>query len=376
MLVVEDDTDLRDALCETLADSGHVVLTAVDGQEGLRQLRATRPDVVVLDLMMPGLDGWQFRLAQRKDPVLATIPVVAISGSSNPAAAAVDAELFLRKPIDGNMLSKAIEQVIAERDKRLAPVKAAEVDRLATLGTLAAGLAHEINNPLTYVLIRLTQIVRMLPAVDRTSDNPRVHELQELARGALEGAERIRAIMSAIRTFSRIDDIAMKATDVCVPLESALKLIANELGHRARVVKQYEEHPVVMANEGRLGQVFLNLLTNAMHAVPDGAPEQNEVRVVTSTDSAGHLVVEITDTGSGMPPHVLERVFDPFFSTKPVGQGTGLGLSISRNIIAQHGGTIGVTSEPDHGTTFRITLPALVPAGVSQKVQGPTRTPT
>lgn len=370
VLVVEDDTDLRDALCDTLAESGHVVLTAVDGYDGLRQLQAARPDVVVLDLMMPNLDGWQFRLAQRKDPIVAAIPVVAISASNSPTAAAVDAELFLRKPIDGDMLSKAIDQVVAERDKRLAPVKTAEIDRLATLGTLAAGLAHEINNPLTYVLIQIGQIARMLPDLDGAGTNPRIKELQDLARGALDGAERIRGIMSAIRTFSRIDDSAMKPIDVCVPLDAALKLVANELRHRARVVKQYNERPRVVANEGRLGQVFLNLLTNAMHAMPDGAPEQHEVRVATSMDDRGHLVIEISDTGSGMPPHVLEHVFEPYFSTKPVGQGTGLGLSISRNIIAQHGGTISVTSEIGRGSTFRIVLPPLAPAGVSQKEQG------
>lgn len=357
VLLVEDDNDLREALSDALVESGHRVATAVDGNDGLRQLREARPDVVVLDLMMPNLDGWQFRVAQRKDPMLATIPVVAISASGSPTAAAVDADLFLRKPIEADVLLHAVEAVVLAREKRLAPTRVAELDRLAALGTLSASLAHEINNPLTYVLIQVAQVVRLLPGLDREGNDPRVKQLEELSRSVLEGAERIRAIMLAIRTFARVDDHAMRPVDVRVPLDAALKLVANELHHRARVVKHYDEPPMVIANEGRLGQVFLNLLTNAIHAVPDGAPEENEVRVTTGADDSGNLVVEIADTGAGMPPHVLARVFEPYFSTKPVGQGTGLGLAISRNIIAQHGGTIGVTSEPRRGSTFRITLP-------------------
>ncbi len=357
VLLIEDDADLRDALCDALLESGHQVTTAVDGGDGLRQLRTVRPDVVVLDLMMPRLDGWQFRVAQRADPMLAMTPVVAISASSSATAAAVDADLFLRKPLDADTLCRAIEDVVATRTKQEAPAKIAEADRLATLGTLAASLAHEINNPLTYVLIQLDGVVRGLHELEGT--DPRIADLETRARGALEGAERIRGIMTGIRTFSRVDGASMKPVDIRVPIEAALRLVANELKHRARLITDYADPPVVMANEGRLGQVFLNLFTNAMHALPDGAVSEQEVRVSAHADEDGDLVVEVGDTGSGIPPHLLSRVFEPYFSTKPVGQGTGLGLAISRSIVAAHGGTIDVTSEPGHGTTFRIVLPGL-----------------
>src|SRR5262245_171995 len=128
VLLVEDDADLREAVCEALADVGHDVLTAIDGSDGLSKLRESRPDVVVLDLMMPKLDGWQFRVEQRKDPVLATIPLVAISASGNATAAAIDADAFLRKPLDADVLCRAIDEVVAARSRWQDPAKIAEAD--------------------------------------------------------------------------------------------------------------------------------------------------------------------------------------------------------------------------------------------------------
>lgn len=358
ILLVEDDADLREALGEALAASGHTVISAVDGADGLRQMRACRPDVVVLDLMMPRLDGWQFRLAQRKDPMLAVTPVVVISASSSATAEAVDADLYLRKPLDANTLLHAIDDAINANARRLEPANVAQTERLAALGTLAAGLAHEINNPLTYVLLQLAQAIRLLPALANDDNRARVAQLETLVRGSLEGAERIRGIMAGVRAFSRSDEISVKPVDVRVPLDAALKLVMNEIRYRARLIKDYADPPLVMANEGRLGQVFLNLITNAVQAISEGDAQAHEIRVSATSDDAGDLVVEISDTGEGIPPHLLARIFEPYFSTKPVGQGTGLGLSISHSIINSFDGTITVVSEVGRGTTFRIVLPA------------------
>jgi len=358
ILLVEDDADLREALGEALAESGHVVISAVDGADGLRQMRVCRPDVVVLDLMMPRFDGWQFRLAQRNDPMLAATPVVVISASSSATAEAVDADLYLKKPLDANTLLHAIDDVINANARRLEPAKLAQTERLAALGTLAAGLAHEINNPLTYVLLQLAQAIRMLPALANEDNRARVEQVQTLVRGSLEGAERIRSIMTGIRAFSRSDDITVKPVDVRVPLDAALKLVMNEIRHRARLIKDYRDPPLVMANEGRLGQVFLNLITNAVQAISEGDAQAHEIRVSATSDDAGDLVVELSDTGEGIPPHLLGRIFEPYFSTKPVGQGTGLGLSISHSIISSFDGKITVVSEVGRGTTFRVVLPA------------------
>jgi signal transduction histidine kinase len=167
--------------------------------------------------------------------------------------------------------------------------------------------------------------------------------------------------MTGIRAFSRSDDTGVSPVDVRVALDAALKLVMNEIRYRARLVKHYADPPRVIANEGRLGQVFLNLITNAVQAIPEGDVRSHEIRVGATADDRGDLVVEISDTGAGIPPHLLGRIFEPYFSTKPVGQGTGLGLSISHSIIGSLDGKITVTSEVGRGTTFRIVLPAAPP---------------
>jgi signal transduction histidine kinase len=356
ILLVEDDADLCEALGETLEEHGHTVAYAADGDGGLRQMREFHPDVVVLDLMMPKFDGWQFRVAQRSDPALAGTPIVVISACNSPSALAVDADMYLRKPLDVETLIGAIDGVVNAQQRRAESAKLMQTERLAALGTLAAGLAHEINNPLTYLLLELQQAARLLPSLVTDHNRGVALQLDKLLQDALEGAERIRGITTAVRAFSRPDDIRVKPVDIRAPLDAAVKLAANEIRRRARLETDYPEPYIVMANEGQLGQVFLNLLTNAAQAIPEGKAEANEIRVQSSLD-AETVVVEISDTGPGIPPHLVGRVFEPFFSTKPVGQGTGLGLSISHSIIARFGGSIAVSSEAGRGTTFRVLLP-------------------
>jgi signal transduction histidine kinase len=356
ILLVEDDVDLCEALGEGLEEHGHTVVYATDGEVGLRRMREFRPDVVVLDLMMPKVDGWQFRVAQRSDPALAATPLVVISASNSPTALAVDADMYLRKPLGIETLLEAIEGVLNAQLRRLEAAQLAQTERLAALGTLAAGLAHEINNPLTYLLLELQQAMRLLPAATTDGNRPLVAQLERLVRDALEAGERIRGITTAIRAFSRPDDIRVRPVDIRAPLDAAVKLAANEIRGRARLATHYPDPFIVMANEGQLGQVFLNLLTNAAHAIPEGSVDAHEIRVQSSLEN-DNVIVEISDTGSGIPPHLIGRVFEPFFSTKPVGQGTGLGLSISHNIVTAFGGSIAVTSEAGRGTTFRVLLP-------------------
>ncbi|MFZ5890943.1 MAG: PAS domain S-box protein [Myxococcota bacterium] len=233
----------------------------------------------------------------------------------------------------------------------------AEAERLTALGVLSAGVAHEINNPLAYVLLNLEYLRRELPRL--ASEPERLEDLMIRVRDACHGAERVATIVRDLRTFARGDDSARGPVDLRDVLEAAVNIAGNTLSQRARVVRDYSDAPPVEGNANRLEQVFLNLLLNAAQAIPTGDPSRNEIRV--RTRHAGERVwVEIEDTGEGIADAIISRIFEPFFSTKPVGVGTGLGLPICRSIIASHNGTISVTSVEGHGATFRVELPASV----------------
>ena len=225
------------------------------------------------------------------------------------------------------------------------------------MGALAAGVGHEINNPLAYVIANLDFIAADLLSFAENPAPARLTGLKEAIGDARQGAERIRRIVRDLKVFSRGNDDERGPKDIHQILESSTSMAWNEIRHRARLVKDFGRIPPVDGNESRLGQVFVNLLVNAAHAIREGQAESNEIRLVTRLDGENRVVVEVRDTGCGIPPDVLARVFDPFFTTKPVGVGTGLGLSICRSIIAGLGGDISVESVVGKGTTFRVALP-------------------
>lgn len=246
---------------------------------------------------------------------------------------------------------------VTERNRLKASLALA--DRMASVGTLAAGVAHEMNNPLTYVTANLAHARDVIERTGALRGAPAdVGSLMEQLRGALDdalqGADRVARIVRDLKTFSR-DDESRQPVDARAALESALQLARGELKRRARIVRDLREVPFVDASESRLGQVFLNLLVNAAQAIPDGAPERNEIRVSTRLQD-GWVEIAVEDTGCGIPREVIGRVFDPFFTTKPVGTGTGLGLAICHEIIAAFGGEIGVESEVGQGSRFTVRL--------------------
>jgi two-component system cell cycle sensor histidine kinase/response regulator CckA len=241
----------------------------------------------------------------------------------------------------------------------------AQSDRLASVGVLAAGVAHEINNPLVYIMNNLSYVLTHMP--------DGLDELASALREARSGAERVRDIVKDLKTFSRSDSEKMEAMDVRTILDSAIKVAHNEIRHRAQLVRHYDDIPPVDANT-RLGQVFLNLILNAAHAIGEGDVSNNQITVrVERRDLQGQVLVSIRDTGIGIPSERLSKIFDPFFTTKPVGVGTGLGLSICRNITEALGGHIDVTSEVGVGSTFTVSLPYSVqrPASIIQPSSRP-----
>ncbi|HSP80781.1 MAG TPA: ATP-binding protein, partial [Myxococcaceae bacterium] len=235
----------------------------------------------------------------------------------------------------------------------------ARSERLAVAGQLAAGVGHEINNPLAFVTGNLHVVLEQLGALAREL-GPRAERLRETMQAledAYRGAERIRSIVRDLRSLARADEAHQGPVDVHAALDFSVTLAMPHLRHRARLERRYGRLPAARGNEAKLGQVFLNLLLNAAQAIPEGEAERHCITLMTRYE-AGRVVVEVADTGQGMTPEVLARIFEPFFTTKPVGEGMGLGLALCLGIIRGMGGELTAESEAGQGSTFRVELPA------------------
>lgn len=254
--------------------------------------------------------------------------------------------------------------------------------RMAAVGTLASGVAHEINNPLAYVMSNVDFVAEeckaVLQVLNDTHRSVTIDPQRSCARqwvdcgladlaprlrsvcGALadiqDGAERVRRIVRDLRVFSRADEDRRGPVLVEKCIESSIELARNQIQCRARMIKTFSGAPPVEANESRMSQVFLNLLVNAAHAIPEGHADRNTIEVRTRSD-AERVIIEVIDTGCGIAPEIKDKIFDAFYTTKPPGEGTGLGLSICRGIVTASGGTIEVDSEVGKGSVFRVSLP-------------------
>ena len=224
-------------------------------------------------------------------------------------------------------------------------------DRMASIGMLAAGVAHEVNNPLAYVLNNVEMAMTALTPLGEATQQSR-----EALGVALEGVAHIRSIVRDLLVLSRVDDHALGPVDVRAVVESTLILAAKTISERALLTCEYHPVPLARGTVSRLGQVLLNLLANAVEAMPAETPEANVLRVLVHTDKSGCAVVEVSDNGVGILPEHAARIFDPFFTTKPFGSGTGLGLAISQRLVAEIGGELTFESTPRRGSTFRLKL--------------------
>lgn len=239
----------------------------------------------------------------------------------------------------------------------------ARTDRMSSLGRLAAGVAHELNNPLAYIELNLHLLSRHIDAAQAAAA-PRRRAEQSL-EAARHGVERARTIVRDLGTFSRPELDTVELLEVHPLLDAAEAMLAKQIAHRARVERDHQATLLVMANRARLEQVFLNLLLNAVQAFAGDDPEHNRICIRTRDAAVNRLAIEIEDNGSGIDPAHQARVFDPFFTTKPVGEGTGLGLAICHGIVSRLGGAIALRSSPEGGTIFSVTLPAARRAGAA-----------
>jgi signal transduction histidine kinase len=378
---VENERFLSNTLGQLLTENGYEVSFAGDGREALRVLHSQAlPNLIILDLRMPVMDGWEFRSIQKDDPKLGLIPVLVVSADPSPQAAAISAQGYLRKPFDADEVMAAVKRVLAENELRIA-ARLDETERLASLGRIAANVGHEINNPLAYVILNLRLSLDELRLSLRYLEDASLRSLEEMAVPNFEleklkahivsvaemleecevGSERIRGTVVNLQQLSHKAEDQRVLLDLRKLIEESTSMAWNQIRHRARLTKSLTAGGSVRGNRAALGQVFLNLLINAAQSIPEGDAARNDIRVAT-TSAVGPggeelVVVEISDSGAGIAPELVSRVFEPYFTTKPQGEGTGLGLSISRQTIIDHGGRLTVESEPGKGTTFRVFLP-------------------
>jgi two-component system cell cycle sensor histidine kinase/response regulator CckA len=328
---------------------GHAVLDFIHPDD--RKLTAERMDAALLGGMPnPALE----RKLLRRDGTMVTAEVSsAVYGTGDSASLVIVLRDVTRRAL-------RTETILNDR---------------SSLSTLAAGIAHEINNPLAYLMTNLefageeiSRTRRLLSASGAGLAQipggqslmlsvPRLMEVEESLSDALGGAERVRQIVKNLRMLSRDESVRIQPLDLATAVDASLEIMANEIRHRAKLVRQAQDTPLVEVNQTQLCQVLVNILTNAVQAIEKGTAQENEIKIVTGTDARGWAFVEIRDTGVGISPDVADRMFDLFFTTKPQGTGQGLGLSISHALVNGMGGEIFAGHNGPRGATFRVSLP-------------------
>jgi two-component system cell cycle sensor histidine kinase/response regulator CckA len=357
--LIDDDADILEALEQLLRGAGYDVSCFRRADRALNELDVGDiPDLIVLDLMLPVMNGWHFRIEQRKRPKLRDVPVIALTANVSSYAKAVDADAYITKPVNFNELEALIARLLLETERQRLLVKSIELERIHALGTLVASVAHEINNPLAYVLSSLELAARQVRRIGALLgvDARTIGELSQHLADSTDGAMRIASVVKLLSTFSRAEVTDADDVDVLRAVQAASRLARNQITRTTGYREDLAAVPLVKGNEGRLAQVVLNLLVNAAQAVSDSESERGWVGVATRV-ADGCVVIEVSDTGPGIEPKLLDQIFEPFFTTKPAGRGTGLGLNISRDIVSGMGGTLTVHSEPGQGATFVVKLP-------------------
>jgi two-component system NtrC family sensor kinase len=416
ILAVDDSPTFREALASALRAEGYDVIQVASGEEALEILSIQSVDCVLLDLVMPGIGGTETCQRIKSSPVARDIPVIVLTSLDDRSAmletlgagaddyiqksaeldvlkARVRAQLRRRqfedetRRVRERLLRSEIDAAESRRARDIAEIRGSLVEKLeaknlelgqamtqlqdtqlqlvqaakmASLGSLVAGIAHEINNPLAFSLSHLMTVKKSLAraetALGPLIESEVVRENWDRARSRIDemtlGLERIRELVVKLRTFSHIDEGEWRRVSMRECIESVLTI----LGHRARehieIRTHYGSPDEVDCYPSLLNQAVMNLVANSIDSIADRGSIDIETGAVD-----GAYQIRISDTGAGIPAELRERVLEPFFTTKAVGDGTGLGLSITYSIVRKHAGTLTITSPEGGGTTVIIRLP-------------------
>ena len=463
ILIVDDTPTNLEVLSEALTDAGFEVAVATNGESALKQAEYDPPKLILLDVMMPGIDGFETCRRLKQNPVTKDIPVIfmtALNDSKDKVTGlslgAVDyiskpfqqAEVLARievhvklqnlttkleeqnirlkeeiqQRIDAetalSQLNQDLEQQVTQRtwelssalhDLQQAQLQLVQSEKLSTLGQLVAGVAHEINNPVGFIhgniqhaneyirdlleLVQLYQIQfpQVTPEIEAKAKEIDleflIEDLPKLLCSMEVGTERIREIVLSLRNFSRHDEAEFKQVNIHEGIDSTLAILQHRLNSKTNntkieLIKEYGNLPQVECYAGKLNQVFMNILANAIDALEDvlSCEKYNSsptIKISTKLITPDKVVIRIIDNASGIPEEVQKRIFEPFFTTKPAGKGTGLGMSISHQIITEkHNGSLRCISTPGKGTEFIIEIPLKLQTFCHNKWVKPQNLPT
>ncbi|RCJ32331.1 hybrid sensor histidine kinase/response regulator [Nostoc punctiforme NIES-2108] len=410
ILIVDDNPTNLSVLCEALNSEGFRFRVAVDGESAIAQAERNQPELILLDIQMPGIDGFETCRRLKANPVTQNIPIIFTTAladtESKTKGFSLGAVDYIPKPfaqeeviarvrvhLQLKQLTESLEQQVNDRTKDLqkAQVQLVQQEKLSTLGELIAGIGHEINNPINFISSNIpplqeyiTAVTELLLLYEQEYPNPTakitntienldlkfvLEDMGKILNSLQIGSERIQNLSNSLRNFSRSDSDAKIPADLHQGLDSTLVILQHRLKANGdlpgiEVIKSYGILPEVNCYLGQMNQVFMNILANAIDALDEAIMEGKksnlipQIKITTEIDSEKLVIIRIADNGIGIPERLKKRLFEPLFTTKTVGKGTGLGLSIAYQIVVdKHNGILEVNSQPGIGTEFIIKIP-------------------
>ena len=414
ILIAEDDYVSRLLVRKAVSKAGHETIMAENGREAWEAYQKEAVNIVISDWMMPEMDGLELcrRIRGVKQRAYTYVILLTSKDSTTDLVEVFEAgaDDYIIKPFKPDELRsriksgeriaqlesrhRTLQAKLVVKNKKLdealqhlkeTQAQAVQAEKMASIGQLAAGVAHEINNPIGFIGSNLEALtdyfkdyetllaqyrtlgqetgsgadafVKGLQSVRDLEQSLEIdylrEDIPELLSDCIDGTKRVGRIVADLKNFAHPGNDRQKLMDINQGLESTLNVVTNELKYKAEVIREFQEIPPVEGFPQKINQVFMNILLNAAQAIE----EKGEIRIKTSAGE-GQVHVAISDTGSGITEENITRIFDPFFTTKEVGKGTGLGMNIAYNIIKEHGGTIKVESKPGQGSCFTVSLPA------------------